>query len=203
MICQDLWPIIISYVSLEDLRCFSRASPLFDEIICEIRPNVFYDPHKCSILDMSHVVIQTDYGKKYLLMDHEKYYIINGKNIVKKLDIAWKPIGIKASKPIFYDVKKDILVSINLGITRIMVSPPHVHKHRQFVDIQPINNVEQIHYINIECRTYKKDEFMRESYNNYNHVRDSTDPNGKPTIIFYGRFKVLYQNGRWLTADEQ
>lgn len=42
-IVKDLWRDIIGYVPLADLRDLSRASPLFDEVICVLGIKVIYD----------------------------------------------------------------------------------------------------------------------------------------------------------------
>lgn len=43
IIVQDLWRDIVGYVPLADLRDLSRASPLFDVVICVLGIKVIYD----------------------------------------------------------------------------------------------------------------------------------------------------------------
>lgn len=205
MICQDLWPNIVSYVPIDSLRRLSKVSPIFDTIIVQSRPKIFYygdadndtnDNHE--ILNEAHTIILTDYGKKHLLWKKLMLlYVIDNKSTIMNLNMTWeKDISFDqeyvGSRNMLYDIKKDILIA-TYGQTKIIVNPLCIPKKVQIINIMPITSIDQVCYIDIDSRTYKKDEYI---------TWDSGD-----CIVsidkFYGRFKVLYHDGRWLPIDEQ
>lgn len=89
-IAHDLWPDIVRLVPLDALRNLSRASPLFDEVICKAGIRVFYDDLGTYLLSPGgrDIVIQFVSGRKYLINTsrvimlqitvHNKFYDFDG-----------------------------------------------------------------------------------------------------------------------------
>lgn len=202
-ICHDLIPLIVSYSSYDSLYDLSKASPIFDAVICNDNRKVFYDDGQHFVLGEKHTIIQTDYGKKYLLIDHNGKYNVNGKHAIYKLDISWTNVRHRSGRTVLYDSKKDIIASVNFGVTQIMSEPLYVPIDKRFVDIRPITDIEQVNYIDLKNRTFKKNEFAKESYNDYISIFDKANSLMSPTIVLYGRFKVLFHNDCWVPADKQ
>lgn len=89
-IVRDLWSDIVQLVPLDALRDLSKASPLFDEVICKAGIRVFYDGlgARRTCPEGRDVVIQFVSGRKYLvdtnrvimrqITVHNKFYDFDG-----------------------------------------------------------------------------------------------------------------------------
>lgn len=77
MIAHDLWADIIQYVPIDALRDLSKASPIFDQIICKTGLRIFYDNYKGHVIGLWDRLIMLESGKKLLLSPYDRYRYIN------------------------------------------------------------------------------------------------------------------------------
>lgn len=73
-ICSDLIPNIVSFVDYKYLRQLSKASPIFDEVICKTGIRIVYDGRRYSILQEGDVVIHT--GIELVIINDLRYRFI-------------------------------------------------------------------------------------------------------------------------------
>lgn len=85
-IAPDLFRGIVEYVAIVDLRDLSRASPIFDALICKVVPKIVYHGNSYIVVKDADIVIKdstgtinvlqsTDYG--YIGSNGYKYHIHN------------------------------------------------------------------------------------------------------------------------------
>lgn len=76
-ICPDLWYSILSYIPRSDLRDFSRASPIFQQMVCNVGIRMFYDDRRSLVIDIAAddiMIIVLSSGKKHVIKDYDQYY---------------------------------------------------------------------------------------------------------------------------------
>ena len=205
MICPDLYKDIVEYTPLADLLLLSKASPIFDVVIKRVGRKIFYyGDHVVDLSTDDYTIIETEFGKKYLLCNQKYTYIIMFSNdIVMKRILAHRSCiekndwerDISEFAAILYDPKKDIVITVD-GSTVITSGPIGITKVNNIVNICPVTDARQIQYIDINNKIYKCDEFnskdrieFRKSRHTYNYAENDGN-------VYYGHFKILY-NGTW------
>lgn len=98
MIAQDLWPTIVSYVSVDALYALSNAYPIFAKMICETGIKVFRQENISYEITKADKIIQTKSGIKYMLRRYGKlciYYKLIGydSSEIFQSDISYKPFA--------------------------------------------------------------------------------------------------------------
>lgn len=115
MIVQDLWPTIVEYVPVTDLKVLSKISPIFDKILCTIGRSVFYQDNEAFNLQDC-TLIKLKSGKKYVLQQSDiqeiRYNVVNDKmRPVYTKEISYGNGYDSDDQNVCYDTKSKIMVS--------------------------------------------------------------------------------------------
>lgn len=191
MIAQDLWHDIIGYVSLADLRDLSRASVIFDMIICQIGRRIYYDDNTKDGLAVpltdGHKIIALDSGKKYLLFaeNSSSYNVLGttGKMKCKKIEYCSNVTGDFCR---FYDPATDIGIFLNVDCTYIK---------KNCGPIDSLNNC-KIGYglLRDSCRIDINSRIVT------NHILTCKEINRFEHTLRFEHFKILWSGDSWTHA---
>lgn len=91
-ICPDLWYDILSYIPHDSLREFSRASPIFHQLIYKANIRLFYDHlgKAVNIYQDDILIIRLSSGKKFVIKEeNERYTELVDNRIINKDTINW------------------------------------------------------------------------------------------------------------------
>lgn len=186
-IAYDLWPLIIGYIPVEDLRTISAASPMFDEIIYDAGIRIFYgssaivleiDDHKKKC-----IIIQGEFGKKDVILydaknDDDIISLVYG-NGIQKDRIEW------TNQPELYEywhVSLDKKVALSYGGNYMIFTTNISTLYNSEFCMSITNGIKaDIDFINFDSNTMVY-----------------WDDAGSEVKVTYETFKVIYADGRFL-----
>lgn len=183
MIARDLWHDLIAYVPLVDLRDLSRASPLFDKVICSIGRRVFYGNKYIVQLNDKHTVIVMHSGKKYVLLRDNFPFIFKIIGIDGSILGTYITYASKSYRHdiIYYDPTKDIAIFRGVHRTWIKKNCGPLNKYNFIVDF--VNTI-----------TGGPNAVDLTNCIAMNHLLP-TDNAGR--IIEVEHFKILFKDNKW------
>lgn len=196
----DLYRTIVEFVGPKHLRDLSRASPIFDQVICNMGLRVIYDYTKTVVLDDHHIVIRTTGGILRVLQKNGSMYKSTRKS-------KYHCSTIQFDGPVDYSKKycrtADNKIWLCIGqdehtnvIMNTDVKYPDFDDAKLTVSFREVSHRFDYLTIDIESEWIMSYSYDYSNIHEYNHGYEY-DNNIREYNYVFTKFKVIFKDGRW------